>query len=67
MQNHTAQGVDPAGATETARVHALQIYAGLFVRALEIAGAFALWITETSIRFEWFICCFLLLFFRVVM
>lgn len=72
VQNHAAQGVDPAGATETARVHALQIYAGLFVRALEIAGAFALWITETSIRFEWLIlffccCCWYCCFFRVVM
>lgn len=34
MQNHTAQRVDPTGAAETARVHALQIYAGFFIGAL---------------------------------
>lgn len=42
VQNHTAQRVDAAGATETARVHALQVYARLFARALWVAGAFAL-------------------------
>lgn len=34
VQNDTAERVDPAGPAETARVHALQVYAGLFVRAL---------------------------------
>lgn len=34
VQNHTAQRVDPTGAAETARVHALQIYAGFLIGAL---------------------------------
>lgn len=34
VQNHTAQGVDPTGAAQTARVHALQVYAGFFIGAL---------------------------------
>lgn len=34
VQNHTTQGVDSTGTAETARVHALQVYAGFFIGAL---------------------------------
>lgn len=34
VQNHTTQSVDPTGTAKTARIHALQIYAGFFIGAL---------------------------------